>query len=162
MDDDSELLWRLYAENMTHVRHIEMQRSTTTSVLLTLSGGVLAVIGVQWKEGEKPHWTLACPLVLIGVVGLLFTAKLFELYREHKERARTFREALAARHPKAQIEELKQAADERWRSNVPFRIRLPVHVLWLWPHLLIVALGVLVLLLTASGSDGAGTADVGR
>ena len=148
MDDTSEVLWRMHAEYMTHVRHVETQRSTITSVLLTLASAVLAVAAVQWKNDERPHWSLGVLLMLVGLVGVASVGKLYELYVEHKERARTFRKALATRLPEARIEELKQEADVRWKRDAPWLRPVPVHALWLGPHLFIVVLGAVILLTT--------------
>lgn len=145
MDDNLELLWRMHAEYMTHVRHVETQRSTITSVLLTVASAVLAVAAVQWKNAEPPHWSLGVLLILIGLVGVASVGKLYELYVEHKERARTFRKALAAKLPDARIEELKAEADVRWKKHAPWLRPVPVHALWLGPHLFIVVLGAVIL-----------------
>jgi hypothetical protein len=146
MDDINELLWRMYAENMNHVRHVESQRSTITTVFLTLSGAVLTVMAVQWKDNRTPHWGLSVILILIGIIGAVFATKLYELYKEHTERARTYRKALAARNPEARIEEIKDEADKKWPQEAPYLLRLPVHVLWLGPHLFVLALGALIII----------------
>lgn len=49
MNDACEYLWRLHAENMAHVRHVETQRSTIASVLIPLSSAILTAIAFQWK-----------------------------------------------------------------------------------------------------------------
>ncbi|HEY0014694.1 MAG TPA: hypothetical protein VGC13_00185 [Longimicrobium sp.] len=139
---------------MTHVRHVETQRSTITSVLLTLASAVLALAAVQWKNDERPHWSLGILLMLVGFVGLASVAKLYELYVEHKERARTFRKALAAKLPDARIEELKAEADERWKRDAPWLRPVPVHALWLGPHLFIMILGAVILVTTLRAVTG--------
>jgi hypothetical protein len=146
MDDAKEYLWRMYSENMTHVRHVETQRSTITSVLLTLAGAVLGVVAFQWKETETTNPALSLLLMLIGFTGIVFTAKLYELYKEHTERARAYRKELSSRIPEATLEELKQQADDRWRKKAPWLLKLPVHVLWLGPHFFTAMLGVVILM----------------
>lgn len=148
IDDASELLWRMYSENMGHVRHVEVQRSTITSVMITLSGALLALMASQWRDGRTPHWGLSLILILVGILGGVLTAKLYELYVEHKERARTFRKALAGRIPDARIEELKQEADFRWKAEFPWLRPLPLHALWLGPHFVTTSLGFLTLIAT--------------
>lgn len=148
VNDDRELLWRMYSENMTHVRHVETQRSTVTSVLITLSGAVLAFMAAQWKNDHRSHWGLSVLLMLVGVFGVLFTSKLYELYVEHKARARGFRKALAKKVPDALIEEIKAVADREWKAEVPWLRPIPVHALWLGPHLVMAGLGLLTLIVS--------------
>lgn len=161
MDDASEFLWRMYSENTTHVRHVETQRSTVTSVLLTLAGAVLALIAVQLRGNQAPHLGLSVLLILVGLMGSIFTGKLYELYIEHKQRARTFRRALARRIPEAQVEELKAEADVQWKKDAPLLRPLPVHLLWMGPHILTVLLGLVLLAFSATGTKLPGKSAAG-
>jgi hypothetical protein len=46
MDDpESEFLWRFYQDHITHGRHHETLRATTTTVLLAIAAGILGLLG---------------------------------------------------------------------------------------------------------------------
>lgn len=89
--------------------------------------------------------SLACLVVFVGMIGVLFVAKLYELYKEHTARARVFRKELSKRIPDANVEEIRDQADIRWRNEAPYLRRIPVHILWLGPHLINLVIGAIVL-----------------
>lgn len=145
MDNACEYLWRLHAENMAHVRHVETQRSTIASVLIPVASALLAAIAFQWGQGEViVARSLAGLVVLVGLMGVLFAAKLYELYAEHTARARAFRKELSRRIADVAVEEIRDEADRRWRKEAPYLRRIPVHVLWLGPHMVILAAGLIL------------------
>lgn len=149
MDDACEYLWRLHSENMTHVRHVETQRSTIASVLIPVASALLAAIAFQWGQGAMiVVRSLAWLVVLVGVIGVLFVAKLYELYAEHTARARAFRKELSRRIAGARVEAIRDEADERWRKEAPYLRKIPVHVLWLGPHIVILVGGSLLIAAT--------------
>lgn len=148
MDDACEYLWRLHSEGMTHVRHVETQRSTIASVLIPISSAILAVIAFQWKETASIVPALSALLVLVGLVGVLFAGKLFELYKEHTARARAFRKELSRRVTGVDIESIRAEADVRWKTEAPYLRRVPLYVLWLGPHIITLLLGVLLLVVS--------------
>ena len=148
MDDACEYLWRLHSEEMTYVRHVETQRSTIASVLIPISSAILAAIAFQWKETAAIVPALSALLVLVGLVGVLFVGKLFELYREHTARARAYRKELSKRITAVNIETIRGEADTRWKAEAPHLRRVPVHVLWLGPHVIPFLLGVLLLVVS--------------
>jgi hypothetical protein len=149
MDDACEYLWRLHSEEMTYVRHVETQRSTIASVLIPISSAILAVIAFQWKETAAIVPALSALLMLVGLLGVLFAGKLFELYREHTARARVYRKDLSARITVVDVEKIRDQADERWKREAPYLRRVPVHVLWLGPHVIPFLLGALLLAVSA-------------
>lgn len=150
MDDACEYLWRLHSEEMTYVRHVETQRSTIATVLIPISSAILAAIAFQWKETAVIVPALSALLVLVGLVGILFVGKLYELYREHTARARVFRKELSRRITSADIEQLRSDADDRWKAEAPYLRRVPVHALWLGPHIITLLLGILLLVVSTN------------
>jgi hypothetical protein len=150
MDDACEYLWRLHSEEMTYVRHVETQRSTIATVLIPISSAILAAIAFQWKETEAAAIVpaLSALLLLVGLLGVLFVGKLYELYREHTTRARVFRKELSSRITSVAIEQLRGEADARWKAEAPYLRKVPVHVLWLGPHIITLLLGVLLLVVS--------------
>lgn len=148
--DAHEYLWRLHAENMTHVRHVETQRSTIASVLIPIASAVLGVIAFHWQETPSIVPALSSLLTLIGLLGVLFVGKLYELYKEHTERARAFRKELSKRVEDLDAEKIRGDADDRWQAKAPFLRGVPVHALWLGPHAITLLLGLLLLAVSTS------------
>lgn len=47
MDDLQQILWGMYQENCIQARHHESQRSTVTSILLSISAAILALVSLN-------------------------------------------------------------------------------------------------------------------
>ena len=98
--DVSDYLWRMYNEHTSQGRHHETQRTAVSTVVLALAGAVVAVIA----QGHfRQTWSLAAFLILLGIVGALFSLKQAERTRMHITIAGAFRqqleESLAGRGP---------------------------------------------------------------
>lgn len=147
MDDNTEIIWRMFLENMTNARHHEMQRATVTSALLVIASAVVAIITAQWRSGT-PHWSLSVLLITVGAVGVPFNSKLYERYSLYRERARTYRIALDQLLPGARIDQLKLEADERHKEDFPRLHRVGLNRLWIGPPAMIMGVGVVLLMTT--------------
>lgn len=145
MDDKRQILWGMYQEHCTQGRHHESQRSTVTSILLSVSAGGLALVSLdkQVTTGDIPIGLL---LIGIGIFGAVFSAKLYERFRMHMKRARQYRDALEATIPDSDLKKLKRKADARHREDETLS-NLPLNRLWICINLLVAILGVVVLVL---------------
>ena len=142
--DDSALrdvLWKMYQEHCTQGRHHETQRSTVASALMVIGG---AIIGIVTFDKSLSLWDLPLTLLLaaIGAFGIIFSAKHYERFGLHMERARTYRDELDKLLPGKPLKRLKQEAD--LRSVVPVITRLRLNWLWYLLNGLILVLGVLL------------------
>jgi hypothetical protein len=89
--DVSDYLWNMYNEHTSQGRHHETQRTAVSTVVLALAGAVVAVIA----QGHFRHiWSLAAFLILLGLVGALFSLKQAERTRMHITIAGEFRRQL--------------------------------------------------------------------
>ena len=89
--DVSDYLWNMYNEHTTQGRHHETQRTAVSTVVLALAGAVVAVVA----QGHFRHtWSLAVFLILLGLVGALFSLKQAERTRMHITIAGYFRKQL--------------------------------------------------------------------
>lgn len=89
--DISDYLWNMYNEHTSQGRHHETQRTAVSTVVLALAGAVVAVVA----QGHFRHtWPLAAFLVLLGLVGALFSLKQAERTRMHITIAGDFRKQL--------------------------------------------------------------------
>lgn len=81
-------------------------------------------------------------------MGVLFVGKLYELYKEHTERARAFRKELSKLVADVDVEKVRDDADARWKAKAPLLRWIPVHVLWLGPHTITLLLGLVLLVVS--------------
>jgi len=89
--DASDYLWNMYNEHTSQGRHHEAQRTAVSTVVLALAGAVVAVIA----QGHfRRTWPLAAFLILLGLVGALFSQKQAERTRMHITIAGAFRHQL--------------------------------------------------------------------
>ena len=81
-----DTLVTMYLEQSTLSRHQETQRSTITTIFVSLAGAVLALIGTLWKTNgqlDRSLLPLTLTLFALGFVGLIITLKLFERSMMH-------------------------------------------------------------------------------
>jgi hypothetical protein len=99
MDDVNEILWRMHEEHCVHARHHETLRATTSNIIIVVAGGILAILAHQGIRPTLPQLPLTLFLVVLGLIGALFTAKYHERFDLHMERARSYRGAIAQNLP---------------------------------------------------------------
>jgi uncharacterized membrane protein YidH (DUF202 family) len=145
--DNIDVLWQLYKDNIEQGRHHETQRSNVASVLVAVSAGLLALI-TQDKQISVTDLPLTTFLVIIGFFGILFSAKQYERFSAHMDRAREYRGALESELTKrgtpTPIVQLKQQADEHSKRAHPVLSRLSLHWFWVLLYFLITCLGALL------------------
>jgi len=146
--DENEILWRLYQDHLTHSRHHETLRATTTTVLLAVAAGVLGLLGAThaWPLGYE-QLPLSIFLVMLGVFGAFFSAKYHERFVFHMNRARQYRDVLDKNLPTANVNSLRPKADDKTKAEHPWLYERRLSLFWVWLHLLIALVGVV---LTAS------------
>jgi hypothetical protein len=143
MDDVNEILWRFYQENVTHGRHHETLRATTTTLLLAVAAGVLGLLGAshRWPLGHQDI-PLCVFLIILGIFGAFFSAKYRERFEFHMNRAREYRNALDKSLPAAKINERRPLADQRTKKKYPWLYDRELWHFWMSLHILIAILGV--------------------
>jgi len=104
--EKEEFLWRMINEHMTQARHQETLRSSMTTLLITLSGAIIAFITFD-KELTATDLAPAFLLLFLGVFGVLFSAKHYERFNFHISRVRVYRKALEQSFP-----------DVSWKTEV--------------------------------------------
>jgi hypothetical protein len=146
-EQENELLWRFYQDHIAHGRHHETLRATTTTVILAVAAGVLGLLGgahVWPLQYEQLPLTLF--LVLLGVFGAFFSAKYHERFDFHMNRARQYRDLLDANLPLVGINKVRPEADKKSRSEHPWLFDRRLYVFWVWLHLIVAGLGLLLTL----------------
>jgi hypothetical protein len=170
MSDHSDMLLALYNEHVEMARQHETQRSTLTSIILTISG-VLIGFAASFKLGEP----LIIPIILIflGVFGAFFCRKHYERNRYHTSIAAELRHRIdpsiddvrrrgAIKHYIRAASNYRQEPNEEkiqqfMKSTNPqeasrkasSRIaKYPLHIFWEYLNLVAVLAGVVLLFLT--------------
>jgi hypothetical protein len=143
MNDEAEVMWRLYAENTAHGRHHETMRASVTSLVLVIAGAVLTVIGFS-KAIYFEHWPLTAFLILVGLFGALFVVKHYERYCSHMQRARQYRDKLESLIPGSNILQLKAAADAAHKAEFRRLADWKLSKFWVALHWLVAAFGVVL------------------
>jgi len=146
MKDDTDFLWGMYQEHTTQGRHHETQRASVTNFIIIVSGGILAFIAN--KGVTRDQWVLAAFLIIIGLFGALFSAKQYERFRFHMVAAGKYREALETLL-KSNFGTIRaEAKNDHEKKYSKLLVKLRLYYFWIFLHLLITALGLILLLLT--------------
>jgi hypothetical protein len=128
-----DVLIELYNEQCEHGRHIEKQRQEVTNLLLTLSGALIALMGIL--KLTKYCFPLAGFLILIGVLGWLFMRAFERKWDESGERRNFYRR---------QIEQLTQI-----ETPPPPQNRKTLRKLWEGISILVIVIGVAFVMVIA-------------
>lgn len=146
MKDDSDFLWGMYQEHTTQGRHHETQRASVTNFIIIVAGGTLAFIAN--KGVTRDQWILAVFLIIIGLFGALFSAKQYERFRFHMIAAGKYREALET-ILKSNLGSLRAEAKKDHEKNYSrFLVKLRLYYFWIFFHMLITLLGIILLIMT--------------
>ena len=145
MPDKIELLMDVYREHCSWERHHETQRASVTSILIAVTAGIL---GIVTFDGQINTYDLPLTifLIILGCFGALFSAKQYNSFRQHQERANRIRKALDALVPDAKLMELRNTADESVRRKNPVLSRMRLHHFWNILHILITFIGAVLTL----------------
>jgi hypothetical protein len=144
MNDDIEILWNLYKDNIEQGRLHEGFRATMLQINLALAAAVITLISSD--KIVFVRWPLSVFLIGLGIFGALFSAKQYERFELHMNRARAYRGELEARlTPPVGIGKLKSTADAATQSKHSFLFGRRLHSFWLGAHLLVLLLGLILL-----------------
>ena len=143
MPDKVEVLLELYNEHSEWERHHESQRSSVASILIAVAAGILGIVTFDGHISivDVP---LTAFLTILGCFGALFSAKQYDRFTLHKERAKQIREALDRLVPDAKILKLRDSADHRYKKNNHLISRMRLHHFWNTLHILIALVGVIL------------------
>lgn len=147
---DPDVWVRMYEEQIRHVRHHEALRSSSTNFVIVISAAVLGLFAADMIS--EWGWLLALFVVVINVHGLLMGLMHYERSRLHHAVADRYREVISesCKVGGHEINELRRAArrEHFGHSRLPRWLR--VYRLWCGLHILLAALGALLLILLSS------------
>ncbi len=129
-----EYLLRLFEEHRTLARHHEDQRGKLTHCILLLAGAALGVEGLG-KPSPATSVAIALFVMVLGVFGAVLTKKQSLECEKNVDCAIKYRDKLEKLCSDLELDSRSPLDQVRWQS-------------WFLLHLLVVAMGVLLLALS--------------
>jgi hypothetical protein len=112
-----EILWGLYQECRTHVRHIETLRSNATNYILVISSALVTVI-ISDERINSRDLPLSIMIASLGFFGALFCVSYTVEFNRHRLRASEIRRQLDKMFfPTEDGVEIKRLRDEAESKN---------------------------------------------
>ncbi|GLW90408.1 hypothetical protein [Actinokineospora globicatena] len=88
-----DLLWGMYTDARAHARHAETLRTNVVNFVIVVASALIAVIA---NDGNvtKRDLPLCLVIMVVGVIGVGFSASYTELHERNRRRAVAFRTSL--------------------------------------------------------------------
>jgi uncharacterized membrane protein YbhN (UPF0104 family) len=150
--DLKDVLWKLYQDHYTQVRHYETQRSTVTNLLFTIASVLLAFVTYD-KALTRSDIPVTLLLFLVGLFGAALSVKYHERSSFHYNRLISYRDKLdELLSDPGLLAKLREKARIKHEQEFPhlYKGKLywwKVHRLWVLLHLLVSCLGLLLTIL---------------
>ena len=138
-----DLIWGLCQENLQYCRHHENQRQAITGFALVIAS---ALIGFIVADKQLNLWDapVASLVILVGLFGALLSSKEYERFAFHYERFRELRRELAGL-VNLDVVTLSGRADAAHRASFSWLFERSLSRFWLGTHLIIAAIGMILL-----------------
>lgn len=133
-------LMRNLEENWILARQAEDKRAMIAHIVLILA---TLTLGAFFVTGRA---FLTLLLIMLGLYGLLTTAKLYERSQYHIFRARKLRARLDELCPDAQLEPLYKSAEIEHQRRYPWLMRVRLNTIWLSFYAVLIIAGIALLL----------------
>ena len=142
MTETTEILLHMMEQQLLQAKQSEDQRSNLTNIIFLIAA---TIQGVLTQTGcAKNALPLTITLIIIGVFGVVATAKLYERFRYHYEVMRQMRKQLETLHPDTAIRACLDAAWQEHIKKYPITsTKVRLHIIWAILHILIIALGII-------------------
>lgn len=141
MNNDTDILLRMIELNWTNARQAEDQRSAITGLVVIIASAIQG--GLTQTGFSQNALPLTLMLIILGVFGMLATAKLYERFQLNVAFAVNIRKRLEELNPDIQIKKIVDITENEHLALHPIlgkKVRL--HKLWLTLHALIATLGI--------------------
>lgn len=138
--DTIAFLMRNLEENWILARQAEDKRAMIAHIVITLA---TLTLGAFFITDRAP---LTFLLILLGLYGLLTTAKLYERSQYHILRARKIRARLDELCPDAHLELLYKSAEKEHLARYPRLMKVRLNTIWLCFYAVLVILGGILML----------------
>lgn len=144
-----DLLWGMYTDVRAHARHAETLRSNVVNFMIVVASVLIAVIANDGHVGTR-DLPLSLVIIVVGLLGLAFSAAYTELFERNAKRAKRIREALDSEFfvNGPTIAALLDEANEQHEASRSYRwgrrITGTTHRFWLVLPGLVVSSGLLL------------------
>jgi hypothetical protein len=155
MADKTDILVTLFIEERAQARQSEDQRATLTNIIIIVVGAGLAFITTR-GIGQSTL-AVSVPMIVIGLYGAVATAKYFERWFRHWNRAYAYRNQLFDLFPEIRAKlstyELEPTQGRKYHYEREIDKRFPrlstlkVYRLWIGFHCAVAVGGALLTLL---------------
>lgn len=147
-EETAKLLLAHEQENDVFIRHYEDVRFKITQVTVTLAGLLIGATRFgPLRTTPAANLPISLFIVVLGIIGILISAKYSERADRHATIARAYRRAASALVGKVQgheLEEIHQQAAAQHAASAGFMARIRARYFWLAVHACVVILGAIV------------------
>lgn len=142
MTETTEILIHVMEQQFSQAKQSEDQRANITNIIVLIAA---AIQGVLTQTGfTKNTLPLTITLIIIGIFGVVATAKLYERFSYHYEVMRQIRQKLETLNPDTTI---RACLDAAWQEHIKkhpiISTKIRLYAIWSALHVLIAALGVI-------------------
>lgn len=142
MADAADILLNLLQEEHAQARQSEDQRATITNLIIVIAGALQGFI--VDKNFSQESFMLATFLCLLGILGVISTAKLYERYSLHMARVEGYEKKIETLCADAQIRiVLKESSGQHKQKFSSRLVKLRVNQVWNGLHVFIILLGII-------------------
>jgi hypothetical protein len=144
----AKLLFANQQESEVFLRHYEDVRFKITQVTVTLAGLLIGATRFgPLRTAPVANLPISFFIVVLGIIGVLISAKYSERADRHAVLARAYRKAASALVGKVhgrELEEIHQQAAAQHSASAGLMSRIRVRYFWIAVHLCVVVLGITV------------------
>ncbi len=145
LNNRTEILLNMFNEHCIHGRQHESQRSTVTSIILSISAALVALVSLD-DAINKSDIPIGAFLIGVGAFGAIFCAKLYERFRLHMEHVKIYREELQKLDEELKVNDLHWEAENNHTPNATLN-KIALNKLWVFLNLFIAFLGLLIVVM---------------
>lgn len=149
MEDQAEVLWRMYNEHVTMGRHHETQRSSTSQIILVVVAALIGFFGSS-RATHGSTGLMAVFVISLGLFGALFSAKQYERAKFHMLAAGLHRQALEARVG-MNLSRIRTEAETAQALLFPRANAWRLNLFWIRLHLIVAFIGAAMLIRAVYG-----------
>jgi hypothetical protein len=141
IDSSTKVLLAFMKEQWTQARQSENQRATLTNFLIVI---FIALQGfIVQKQFALDTLVLAAVIIVLGIFGVIASAKYYERFRLSTNRVGEIMKHLDKMYPSSQLRMLQDRADVEHKKRYPRLHRLRLHYIWNVLHAIIALFGMI-------------------
>lgn len=110
-----DFYFKMYQEQLSQIRHYELQRSTVTTTIIAISGAIIGII-THKNPFAKNDLYLSVFLIFIGIFGVGFLLRHSHKLQKHINNAYKYRSLLYSFFNEKQVSEEKEIDNVEWIS----------------------------------------------